>query len=68
MNRRASVLALLALSVATVPPTAEAQRLAKVWWIGLSHVGLDHVPPSLGGVREGLKSLGYEDGENIRLD
>jgi len=45
MNRRDSVLALLALSVATVPRTAEAQGPAKVWWIGLSHVGLDHVPP-----------------------
>ena len=47
---------------------AEAQRPAKVWRIGLFHVGLDHVPPSLDGLREGLKALGYEDGKNIRLD
>jgi putative ABC transport system substrate-binding protein len=31
-------------------------------------VGLDHVPPSLDGLREGLKALGYQEGKNIRLD
>jgi putative ABC transport system substrate-binding protein len=50
------------------PRTAEAQQPAKVWRIGIFHVGLDHVPPSIGGLREGLKALGYEDGKNIRLD
>jgi len=32
------------------------------------HVGLDHVPPSLVPLREELRTLGYEDGRNIRLD
>ena len=31
-------------------------------------MGLDHVPPSLAGLREGLKALGYEEGKNIRMD
>jgi putative tryptophan/tyrosine transport system substrate-binding protein len=65
----------------TVPPAAEAQPAGKVHRIGLFHVGLDHVPPSLDGLREGLKRLSYDvpaspipkvstvfDGRNIRLD
>jgi putative ABC transport system substrate-binding protein len=48
--------------------TAEAQPATKVWRIGLSHVGLDHVPPSLPTLRDELKNLGYIEGKNIRLD
>ncbi len=47
---------------------AEAQQAGKVYQIGLLHVGLDHVPPSLLGLREGLKALGYKEGKNIQLD
>jgi putative tryptophan/tyrosine transport system substrate-binding protein len=47
---------------------AEAQQPKKVWRIGLMHVGLDHVPPSLEPLREGLKVLRYEEDKNIRLD
>jgi len=65
---RAILLLTLVLGFLIAPLTAEAQRPAKVWRIGLFHVGLDHVPPSLDGLREGLKALGYEDGKNIRLD
>ena len=49
-----------------VPPALPAQP--KVWRIGAFHVGLDHVPPSLPTLREGLKALGYEEGKNLRLD
>jgi hypothetical protein len=35
----------------------EAQT-GKVWRIGLMHVGLDHVPPSLVPLREELRALG----------
>jgi putative tryptophan/tyrosine transport system substrate-binding protein len=58
-----------------------AQQAGKVYRIGLFHVGLDHVPPSVDGLREGLSSLGYDTGtspapmvsavlagKNIRLD
>ena len=36
--------------------------------VGLFHVGLDHVPPSLDTLRDELGTLGYEDGANILLD
>jgi putative tryptophan/tyrosine transport system substrate-binding protein len=52
-----------------------------VYRLGVFHVGLDHVPPSLDGLREGLRTLGYDtgtspapmsstvfEGKNIRLD
>ena len=58
----------LVFSMLAEPLAARAQPAAKVWQIGLFHVGLDHVPPSLDGLREGLKALGYEEGKNIRLD
>ena len=57
----------LALSLTLGSLTVEAQT-GKVWRIGLMHVGLDHVPPSLVPLREELRTLGYEDGRNIRLD
>jgi putative ABC transport system substrate-binding protein len=50
------------------PLAAAAQPVGKVWRIGLFHVGLDHVPPSLDGLRDGLKALGYEEGRSLQLD
>jgi putative tryptophan/tyrosine transport system substrate-binding protein len=50
------------------PLAAQAQPAGRVWGIGLFHVGLDHVPPSLDGLREGLTALGYEEGKNIHFD
>jgi putative tryptophan/tyrosine transport system substrate-binding protein len=50
------------------PLAAQAQPAGRVWRIGLFHVGLDHVPPSLDGLREGLTALGYEEGKNIHFD
>jgi ABC-type uncharacterized transport system substrate-binding protein len=68
MRRTAGIIPALALAFLTALPTSDAQQPGKVWRIGLFHVGLDHVPPSLDGLREGLKALGYEEGKNIRLD
>src|SRR6058998_2786539 len=68
MISRRAFLRSVALGVLVPPLAAAAQQAGKVYRIGLFHVGLDHVPPSLGGLREGLKALGYEDGKNIRLD
>src|SRR5512144_2276668 len=64
---RLSTLA-VALAVFVLPLAAEAQPAGNMWRLGLFHVGVDHVPPSLDGLREGLKALGYEEGKNIRLD
>jgi len=57
-----------ALAALAAPLVVEAQPPAKVYRIGLFHVGLDHVPPSLDGLRDGLKALGYEEGKNLKLD
>jgi putative ABC transport system substrate-binding protein len=65
---RAALTAVLVLGLLAASPAAEAQPAGKVYRIGLFHVGLDHVPPSLEGLRQGLKMLGYEEGRNIRLD
>jgi hypothetical protein len=51
----------LALGLTLAPLAAQAQPPAKVYRISLFHVGLDHVPPSLDGLRDGLKALGYEE-------
>jgi putative ABC transport system substrate-binding protein len=80
MDRR-TFLGTLTIGLLTEPLVAEAQQAAKTYRIGLFHVGLDHVPPSLDGLREGLKALGYDvgampapkvstvmEGKNIRLD
>jgi len=67
MDRRRFLLTSLAGALAA-PLAAGAQQAAKVWRIGLFHVGLDHIPPSLDGLREGLKALGYEEGKNLQLD
>src|SRR5262249_11332862 len=79
MDRRGFLLGDLGALV--VPLAGEAQQAGKVYRIGLLHVGLDHFPPSLDGLREGLKALGYDsgtasvlmvssvmEGKNVRLD
>jgi putative tryptophan/tyrosine transport system substrate-binding protein len=58
----------LTLGLLVTPLWAHAQQPAKVWRLGLFHVGLDHIPPSLDALREGLKALGYEEGKNLLLD
>ena len=80
MDRRAFIGSLTG-GLLAAPLAAEAQPAGNVWRIGLFHVGLDHVPPSLDGIRDGLTALGYDtgtspaprhsaiiEGKNIRLD
>lgn len=62
-----SVLTLFIVALGA-PWPAGAQEIAKAWRIGLMHVGLDHVPPSLATLGEALRELGYEEGRNLRLD
>jgi ABC-type uncharacterized transport system substrate-binding protein len=66
--RKAGVLSILVVVLLAVAVVAEAEQAKKVWRIGLSHVGLDHVPPPLETLRQELKRLGYEEGKNIQLD
>lgn len=63
----AGFLVILVLLVGCVG-LAEAQQPSRLWRVGLFHVGLDHVPPSFPALREALRTLGYEEGKNIRLD
>ncbi|MBI1726079.1 MAG: hypothetical protein HYR50_02305 [Candidatus Rokubacteria bacterium] len=42
------------------PLAAEAQRAGRIYRIGVFHVG-DHIPPGLETLRDGLKTLGYEE-------
>jgi len=50
------------------PQAALAQKAAKVWHIGLCHVGLDHEPPGLHTLHKALNEKGYVDGKNLRWD
>jgi putative ABC transport system substrate-binding protein len=67
MKNQITVAILVTFSLA-FPHLSGAQPPKKVWRVGLSHVGLDHVPPSLEPLRQELKKLGYEEGKNIYLD
>src|SRR5688500_17800227 len=67
MNRRDTVLALLALSAA--PLAAEAQQAAKVPRIGFLGNSTAALEANLvGPFREGLRDLGYEEGRNIVIE
>jgi len=73
MDRRAFVTGLGAVLAAPLageaqPSSSGASPSKKVRRVGLFHVGLDHVPPSLEGLRAGLTALGYQEGTNIHLD
>jgi|SRR5438094_2548516 len=65
---REAVVLWIVMLVLLSPLGPAAQGGRRVWRLGLFHVGLDHVPPSLEPLREALKSLGYEEGGNLRLD
>lgn len=68
MNKRRYILGLLGAGLFTPALTAFPQPQSKIRRIGLMHIGLEHVPPSLDGLRDGLNELGYREGSNIRLD
>jgi putative ABC transport system substrate-binding protein len=67
ISRREHLIALGAIAL-TAPLVSFAQQQGKVWRIGLLHVGLDHVPPALDGLKEGLKAVSYDEGRNIYFD
>src|ERR1700693_1643804 len=66
MDRRGTVLALLALGAA--PLAAEAQQAAKIARIGYltSSLGVNpHLPEAF---RQGLRDLGYVEGRNLVIE
>ena len=67
MNKR--VLAILATGIVLFSfDLASGQQATKLWRVGIFHVGLDHVPPSLERLRRELKALGYEEGRSLHVD
>jgi putative ABC transport system substrate-binding protein len=61
------LLALLLL-VAVSCGSGGTKAPAKVFRIGVYHVGLDHIPPSFPAMKEALARLGYVDGKNIIVE
>ncbi len=66
MITRRAFLASLAGGLLAAPLAAEAQPTGKIYRIGVFHVG-DHSPPGLQTLRDGLRTLGYEEGKNLQL-
>jgi putative tryptophan/tyrosine transport system substrate-binding protein len=59
----------LALGILTAPLTAEAQQATKVYRIGRLHPGSPTEPdPNLDAFRQGLRDLGYVEGQNLVLE
>ena|SRR5437868_7057628 len=66
MNRRDTVLALLALGKA--PLAAEGQQAAKVARIGFLSVSLAANPQRRDAFLQGLRDLGYVEGRNVAIE
>jgi ABC-type uncharacterized transport system substrate-binding protein len=79
--KRRDVIVMIGSAAMAWPCAAPARSADKVWRIGVFHVGLDHVPETLEGLRDGLRALGYDvgsvpmtrvstvvSGSNIRFD
>jgi putative ABC transport system substrate-binding protein len=65
---RTSLLASVLLLAAACASSGSAAPTPRVFQVGLFHVGLDHVPPSLEALEDALKDLGYAEGKNIEYD
>ena len=68
MNRRDTVLALIAFGIA--PRAGQAQQQGKIPRIGFLHpaVPQNNTSPFLEAFRQGLRELGYVEGKNIQLE
>jgi ABC-type uncharacterized transport system substrate-binding protein len=66
---RVPLVTLLAVFVLVVPPAGEAQAQAKVPRIGfLSVLSITNNPQDLDAFRQGLRELGYVEGQNIAIE
>jgi len=68
MTTRRNMLRALGAAAFSLSWSSLAQQQVKIWRIGLFHIGLDHIPPALDGIKEGLRGLGYQEGKNIAYD
>ena len=58
----------LALGILTTPLTAEAQRTSKLPRVGVLSPFMSASDPFLGAFRQGLRELGYVEGQNVILE
>jgi putative ABC transport system substrate-binding protein len=66
---RLTALALLALALLTAPLAAEAQQAGRVYRIGyLSYSSPASNPHLIEAFRQGLRELGWVEGQNITID
>jgi ABC-type uncharacterized transport system substrate-binding protein len=68
MRIRTPILAVVLLASACGGSSAQAPKAPRVFRIGLFHVGIDHVPPSLQPLEDALEAMGYTDGKNLECD
>ncbi len=69
MRRTAAITLMLALGLLAAPHGAEAQQAAKVYRIGLLSGAAPTAPPDfLEAFRQGLRELGYVEGQNIAIE
>jgi putative ABC transport system substrate-binding protein len=66
MDRRAFISG-ITLGLLAAPLAAEGQQAGKIARIGLLRTG-SPPDPALGAFKEGLRELGYVEGQNIVLD
>src|SRR5213592_1820424 len=66
MNRRETIIALVALG--TAPLAAEAQQVTKVTRIGFMATNLAASPHLPEAFRQGLRDLGYVEGRNVAIE
>jgi putative ABC transport system substrate-binding protein len=69
MTRRDALVGLLLAAVAVpAPPAADAQEAAKIPRIGVLFGGTSLRSPTGQALQDGLRALGYVDGQNIRIE
>jgi len=68
MNRRAALLALLALGASSPPPVARAQVPDRVWRIGYLGPSAETAPHLLKAFQDGLADFGYVAGRNAVVE
>ena len=71
MNRRDTLIALIALGAASVPPVSRAQPQGKIWRVGFmtqrrrpDSIDADFI----GGFPRGMRELGYVEGKNLLIE
>lgn len=68
MRIKTGILAVLLLASGCGGSSPKGPGAPRIFHIGLFHVGIDHIPPSLQPLEDALKAMGYTEGTNIHCD